>query len=908
MNCITKETMVKILDGIKSLDGDVLGLVNLSPEKRLMFWEKYLGDSAKTINNKFERALISKNKRALGDFFKSNFDEKTIIANLDKSQKTAIKKYILEKLLPVSEKSILKTGKEVSMMPEKERLDFLRKYFDKDQINEIESQLKSAEIVRKQQVEVATLKKAETKAQSLLNREKEKIDNYIKSKLGEKEPSETKKGITANDVAEMVEKERISYLKSIGVDDAEMVNERMMKAKVADIIAKGEQALRINEMRKVKSQERIITDFIKKNLYSEGAGSTFRKKINKPIDEILLMPEKEQLDFLSRFVDNPREVMIKLKYATKGIYTKQIESDLNRITDIQAMRAFIDKKIPDMVAVKGKSHVSVEQVEQISKISRDIEDLRMKAIDSGKFDDRVEWGLKQGEMRDYVETLLPKATKTEHALSVLGAMRIFLTTGEFSPIMIQGYAHVSRFLIPGGGAWKSLKGALLDAYSIEHNKRSIADFITRDSYKDMVTSKLMFTMNKKKLSAKEDGWMSNLFANMEKSDNPILKTIGKLEFFGRFQASYLTRLRVDAFEKRYANLKNAKADFGKPELEELGRVINDFTGASSPGKYVEKGNTLPIANQVLFSLRKTISDIRKVTVRPVKDFYRYFKGTKAEKIIATEGLVRFGSMVGTYIAISSLIRMAKMAGEDVEIIDDPKSSKFGDARIGDKTINISGGSDWVVTLAARLLAGGQTDQLGILKPYGTGYGQSSMGSTIIQTGRYKLSPNAALVADFFAGENAVGEKFFNGADRDDIKNAISGDKAAMAIIKDGAKKEAFNRMVPMYYQSIIENPNLLQIPGIIGMSQNQVYYGLNFAESDAKKIKQFREFVGVEKTDEAEKKYNKSVYDKVQARLKQKDFIDKTPEEQSKEADKIKEDEKNKIFREYRFVYNKNKK
>jgi hypothetical protein len=269
-------------------------------------------------------------------------------------------------------------------------------------------------------------------------------------------------------------------------------------------------------------------------------------------------------------------------------------------------------------------------------------------------------------------------------------------------------------------------------------------------------------------------------------------------------------------------------------------------------------------------------------------------------------------------SIIGLTLQAKAAGKDVDVELDPTSSKFGDIRVGNNTYNIGGGTDWVITLFAKMFFDSGKNQYGVTQEYGTGFGQQSRLSSVMSTLRYKASPNAAILIDFLAGQNAIGKKFMAGADRETLKKAFEGDQGAASLLKTGAEREAFNRLVPIYWQTLapdviaagydiskqLENIKKYGV-GLIGIGINDAYFSTDWIDKDGKQIKQFKEKYGIEKTNEASDKYNTKVNEKVSSLKKTEKFKNLSNGDKQSEVEKVKDTSLKEVFKEYNFTYKK---
>lgn len=212
------------------------------------------------------------------------------------------------------------------------------------------------------------------------------------------------------------------------------------------------------------------------------------------------------------------------------------------------------------------------------------------------------------------------------------------------------------------------------------------------------------------------------------------------ESFNAFQKMQ----RADIFDKYIEAAQKAGVDLDTQRLQGLGKLVNSLTMRGNLGPLEPVAN---VVNNVFFSPRAVMSHVDFLTAHafdPNVDLY--------VKKLAAQNLAKV--VIGT--ASIMLIANALKPGS-VEF--DPRSSDFGQIRIGDTRFNITGGMNSVATLASRIAL------------------QSTKSSTThkinkLNTGKFGAETGGDIIGDFFSNklspafsvfkEMAINHKDFDG--------------------------------------------------------------------------------------------------------------------------------------------------
>lgn len=395
--------------------------------------------------------------------------------------------------------------------------------------------------------------------------------------------------------------------------------------------------------------------------------------------------------------------------------------------------------------------------------------------------------------KNMIDAVNPKLSMKERAESILNIPRALMTTGEFSGVLRQALPGlVYKPSKAPGMVWEGFKAF---ASKKAHDK-TVEGIKKLEYYNDFIEDGGDMISEMKKIapgksSSHEEGYQTQI---AEKA--PGIK---------RFERAYtlqLDWLRVHLYEaltnkakKRgyYRTQEDAEVAFkdglkvkkdknGKPIADpkafiDAAMEANSLSGRGRLGKNLEKVSGL--MNAVWFSPRLIKSRIETFT-NPFNP--------KIHRTIRREAFKVLFKMVGMGVTALSL---AKAGGAEVE--DDPRSSDFGKIKVGNTRYDIWGGHQQVVKTAAQLITGEYKTSGGIVKKFEEGFPPGSRLTPLARFGESKFAPTTSFLYDLAKGENWIGEPF-------DIKS------------------EAGKRMVPMYYQDMVDAYKDSGIDSVLGVA------------------------------------------------------------------------------------------
>lgn len=313
----------------------------------------------------------------------------------------------------------------------------------------------------------------------------------------------------------------------------------------------------------------------------------------------------------------------------------------------------------------------------------------------------------------------------------------------------------------------------------------------------------------------------------------------------------------------------------KYNIQSLGRVINSLTARGRFGKYGES----PIVKLLFWAPRMIRGNWDVLTAHTGQDIAPFARKEARKNLLKV-------------VTITGLIMLMINAFDDDAIEFDPRSSDFGKIKIGDTRFDITGGAASLVTLATRFAAGVlgkgavKSTSTGIVTKMGAGYGKTSPLDVLINFSTNKAAPVASILLDIAQLEDFEGKPVtpLSALERVTVPLSVS-----QAIdLKDNASADRVMGVLT----------NLLGIS-----SSSYVPTDKDWSIEPGKELTQFLEKVGKEKFEEANKKYNSLINEKLKGLRQDPSYEILDDESKQKEVDKQKDRARKEIFDQYDFKY-----
>ena len=305
----------------------------------------------------------------------------------------------------------------------------------------------------------------------------------------------------------------------------------------------------------------------------------------------------------------------------------------------------------------------------------------------------------------------------------------------------------------------------------------------------------------------------------------LAKYIPLISHSERAYVTYLNKLRADVF------------DFYAEQWEEQGKTMEDYksfasainimTGRGPLGKLTGVGDILNVA---FFSPRYIASRV----MLPVE----FVRTTPTVRKIMARNILAF--VASNLLMLSLVVIATRSSDEPADVEFDPRSSDFGKLKIGNTRIDFWAGFQQYARFVSQLI---------------TGVRKSSTSGQFIESKRYdliewfarsKASPVAGLAIDLLKGETYLGDEF--------------------SLESDAVKEQAFNRLVPMFVQDMVEAivdagmaGGAMALPALFGVGVqtyggteksdlneiSQRIFGKNFNELNQNELDWFSQYLGL---------------------------------------------------------------
>jgi len=248
--------------------------------------------------------------------------------------------------------------------------------------------------------------------------------------------------------------------------------------------------------------------------------------------------------------------------------------------------------LQDLVSKRLGTDITLLEAKKIADLSEKITSLENWKTKN----ERVAYGRAKMNLNEYVNSLNPK--KANLITNVAGVPRSLMASLDLSAPLNQGWGMISR------KQFYTNLGPMLKAALNKDNYLDLqADIITRPNYKSAKKAGLRLTDLSEKLEMREEQFMSSL-----------LDKVPGIAASQRAYTGFLNKLRMDVFDDlvKKAERNGEDVGIGSKVLEDIAKVVNNFTGGAKVGK-VE--GAVPILNAAFFSPRKIASTLNILNPR-----------------------------------------------------------------------------------------------------------------------------------------------------------------------------------------------------------------------------------------------------------------------------------------------------
>lgn len=600
------------------------------------------------------------------------------------------------------------------------------------------------------------------------------------------------------------------------------------------------------------------------------------------------MTSEERRNFFKDFLGEPTAIKVNelveskllLKNQQKGLITavKQLFGEKtpvarDAVSKIMRMERYLkpedaDKYMTDLVNKKLGSKVTPEEAEKLFDLAKLANDALKARTDDPK--SMTDYGMKLMDLTDYANSLKPQGNPFKDFRQWMGLPQSALTSIlHLSAPFVQGYGMIAT------KEWWQGWPKMIDYLTRANAYKELNGYIIgHPDYKLAVNAKLGLTKIGDKLNLREETMFSSLLEHV-----PGLKIPVKAS--NRAFTGFCNYLRFTRFTNLLDGARMSGAEVTPKLARDIARTVNDFTGRGAIGKDDQYANVAPALNTLFFSPRGISATI---------GMFDPMKYIKADPFARQTALKQLTGMV---IATGTILELAHIAGAQVSM--NPTSNDFLKFKFGKTEFSPAGRNESYLRFWARMLTGIKTNQEGITKELGVGFGTPTRGDLMISFLRGKLAPVASIIADAIWHKDMSGEKF-----------NIAGEGGQSAN-----RTELFNKFVPItmqdYINMAINDPNNLKAIiasplATFGM-QMESQPPQDWHSSDSAEIKQFRQTVGEDTFKQANKEYDDKV-DQLHEDIKgDENYKNMSDEEKNRYIINQKSQIKNDIFDEYNFTY-----
>lgn len=327
-------------------------------------------------------------------------------------------------------------------------------------------------------------------------------------------------------------------------------------------------------------------------------------------------------------------------------------------------------------------------------------------------------------------------------INILNIPRSLQTTGDVSGLLRQNLvAAASHPIIWGRVVPTAFKAMRKEGFEVSQQ-------VVKDHplYPMAVQAGVQFTDigEHSSLLTHEEGFASDYAAN---ALDHIPKVPNVIKGSARSYVATGNQMKMETFANRIRiGMKSGDPSIHTEKgLKQIAQVINAATGRGTlPGR---AEHLLPAMNTFMFSPRLMLARLHYL------DPTWYFRLKGSARREALRGLFALSASV-----TSALYLFSRIPGVDVGSLD-PRSSDFGKLKINNTRVDIAGGFQQYVRLAAELATNTSVSSTtGKKTKLGSGFGIPTRQDVLTNFGINKLAPAPGLGVNILRGHDAVGNK------------------------------------------------------------------------------------------------------------------------------------------------------
>lgn len=332
---------------------------------------------------------------------------------------------------------------------------------------------------------------------------------------------------------------------------------------------------------------------------------------------------------------------------------------------------------------------------------------------------------------------LNKAGWRNTLYNILGVPRSLMASGDISAPFRQGLvvfaSHPQLFFSEFRPMLRSLKSES-DFQALMGSVHQMPTFPMMEKAGLSLTDIGETAHGVENLSSREEQFVSNLAEQIPGVGHVVRAS-------DRAYVGFLNKTRADLFDTLVHQAAAEGYHLNDKAVADIAKFVNSATGRGDIGALASHTATM---NALFFSPRLLMSRLN--FLNPL--YYARLSPFARKEALQAAG--RLGGMLGL------ILFTAKMAGAKVGV--DPRNADFGKVRIGDTRIDIAGGFQQPLRLAAQLATGEIVSSTsGKLEPLAGGFAGRSRLDVLQQFLENKLAPVPGIVAAGLKGQQASGQ-------------------------------------------------------------------------------------------------------------------------------------------------------
>jgi hypothetical protein len=327
--------------------------------------------------------------------------------------------------------------------------------------------------------------------------------------------------------------------------------------------------------------------------------------------------------------------------------------------------------------------------------------------------------------------------------NLMNVPRSLMATADLSAGLRQGLVAATTHPILWGKSWPAMVRSMLKG---EHYERDMQAIKNDPWYNHALAGGVSFTDvgAESSLAAHEEAFASDYAARIPGIGHVVKGS-------ARGYTVFLNKLRMDMFAQQMRIAAAAGRDLNNEQfLTKMADVVNAATGRGTIHGRAE--HILPALNSLLFSPRLMLS---RLNYLDPTWYYRLGHdlppgAARQVRLEALKGLFATAGAVSATVYLASLI-------PGVTVETDPRSSDFGKIKVGDTRLDVAGGFQQYIRLAAELATNTKiSTTTGQKTKLGSGFGVPTRWDEVQNFVYNKFAPVPGMARDIIKGKDPVG--------------------------------------------------------------------------------------------------------------------------------------------------------